>query len=111
MGKSLTKDNPAAGTAVMRALIRAAHDLQGPYLNDDTILQQLITTGGFTKAGLHATPAWSFDKNLAWNTATFKDMQTIFRAAGLVTYSNELRFSQLTAESLRTAAADCVNKK
>jgi NitT/TauT family transport system substrate-binding protein len=111
MGKSLTKDNRQAGAAVMRALIRAAHDLQGDYLHNDTILQQLITTGGFTKAGLQGSTAWSFDKNLAWNTNTFRDMQNIFAGASLLTYTKQLSFSQLTDESLRSAAADCVNKK
>src|SRR5919199_1295904 len=82
-GGPFLKGRPEVARKLLAALIRGAHDVQGPgYFAPDN-LQAYAKYTGTPVETLRSMDAYDFDPNLAPDTATLLDMQRVFIAEGV----------------------------
>ena len=107
LGPDLIEERPEVARAVLRALFRAAADLQGDYRQDETIVEALIATGEFERDRIVNFPYYYFDPELLVDEESITQFQQIFIDLGGVIESGEvLPYDELVAEDLRSEAYD-----
>lgn len=93
-GPNLLEKNPAAGQALIRAMVRTAQTyLTGDYKANPETVQALATAIGVEPADITSTPSLSFDPVLS--TELFQKAQDIWLTLGdIVSYSEPLQPDQ-----------------
>jgi len=105
LGPDLIDDRPEVARAVLRALFRAAADMQGDYRQDDRIVDALVATGEFERDRIVNFAYYYFDPELDVPEEAVREFQEIFIELGGVIESGEvLPYEELVADDLRAEA-------
>lgn len=109
-GPNLLRDNQVAGVAFLRAMLRAAADLQGDYRTDDSIVSDLSAAMDIPVETIESAPPYHFPADLAMNPATVEQFQQMFLDLGgngdLLTYDEPLPLDRVLDDSLLQRAMD-----
>jgi NitT/TauT family transport system substrate-binding protein len=107
LGPDLLEERPEVARAVLRALFRAAAELQGDYRGNEQVVEALVATGEFERERIVNFPYYYFDPELIADEAAVTEFQEIFIELGGVIESGEvLPYEELVAEDLRAEAYD-----
>jgi NitT/TauT family transport system substrate-binding protein len=106
-GPNLLVKDRRAGIAFLRALMRAAQDLQGDYRSNDALLQQITAVSKIPIDTIKDAPPYVFQPYLALKPQTATDMQKMFLTAGdILRFSSPLPEDQIFDKSINEAAAN-----
>jgi NitT/TauT family transport system substrate-binding protein len=106
-GTKFLRERPKVALAFMRAMLRGAHDAQGPYLKDPAIAASIAAqTGLKVEAIRRATPyAIDPDLDIAKYEAGLRRQETIHRQNGRLNFARPLQLDKVLDASLAHAAA------
>jgi NitT/TauT family transport system substrate-binding protein len=107
-GTRFMHDRPKTALGFLRALIRGAHDAQGPYLKDPAIAASIARQTGIKVDAIERSVPYAIDPDL--DIARFEDQlrqqETVHRENGELNYQGPLPFDNMIDASLvRDAAA------
>jgi len=106
-GTKFMREKPQAALGFLRALVRGARDLQGPYLKDPAIAEAIAKqTDLKIEAIERATPyALDPDLDIAKFESQLRDQETVHREHGELNYQGQLAFVKVIDASLVHKAA------
>jgi NitT/TauT family transport system substrate-binding protein len=105
-GSGFVADRPAAGRALMLALVRAARELRGQGYRTPENLAILNGHVRVPVAALEASGSIEFTPDLHPDTDTLLDMQRVWMELGALSYSTPLPIERLADSSFSTHAAN-----
>jgi len=105
-GAKFISERPEQARAVMVSLVRAARDIQGGRFKTEDNLAILSKYTKLPVETVRAADVSYFPPDLAPDVDTVLDMQSVYMAEGLLTYSTPLRADQLIDGSFAKYAAE-----
>lgn len=106
-GTKFMREKPKTALGFLRAMVRGARDLRGPYLKDPAIAGAIAKqTDLKIEAIEHATPyALDPDLDIAKFESQMRDQETVHREHGELNYQGQLAFDKVIDASLVHQAA------
>ena len=101
-------ERPAVALAFLRALIRGAHDAQGPYLKDPAVAASMARQTGIKAEAIEHSVPYAIDPDLdiAKFEGQMREQETVHRDNGELNYTGQLSFKDMVEPDLvRKAAA------
>lgn len=110
-GTKFMHERPKVALAFMRALIRGAHDAQGPYLKDPAIAASIAKQTGIKVEAIQRSTPYVIDPNLDITKfeAGLRRLETIHQQNGRITYQGQLSFKDVIDASIVHEAAASVH--
>lgn len=97
-GPTLLEENRQAGVAFVRALLRAAEEMQGDYRQNDEVVAALSAGLDIEEDFIRSAPPYFVPSDLQFNADTARQAQQIFLDQGdLLSYSNPLSIDEIYA--------------
>jgi NitT/TauT family transport system substrate-binding protein len=108
-GPNLLRNNKAAGVAFMRAMLRAAADMQGDYRTNEAVVTALSTTLNMKPENVKSFPPYFVPADLAMNPATITEFQNMFLALSrggdkVLSYTDPMPLDRILDDSFRKQA-------
>jgi len=105
MGPNLLEDNRQAAVAFMRALLRAAADMQGDYRSNDALVQAVSETYEIPVESIQNAPPYAVPADLAQQPETATRMQEMFlEYGGLLDYDEPMPIDRVIDDEIRQLA-------
>lgn len=106
-GTKFMHDQPKAALGFLRALIRGAHDAQGPYLKDPAIAASIAQQTGIKADAIERSTPYAIDPNLdiAKFEGQLRQQEAEHRERGELNYQGQLSFDKVIDASLVHEAA------
>jgi NitT/TauT family transport system substrate-binding protein len=106
-GTEFMKEKPKAALGFLRALVRGARDVQGPYLKDPAIAASIAKQTDLKVAAIENATSYTIDPNLdiAKFEGQLRDQEAVHREHGELNYQGQLSFKDVIDASLVHQAA------
>jgi NitT/TauT family transport system substrate-binding protein len=101
-GTKFMHDKPKAALGFLRALVRGARDLQGPYLKDPAIAASIAKQTDLKIEAIERATPYAIDPNLdiAKFEGQLRDQEAVHREHGELNYQGQLAFDKVIDASL-----------
>jgi NitT/TauT family transport system substrate-binding protein len=103
-GQHLLQQDRALGQKLMNALVRGAADVQGDKARDPANLDILATYTKLPVDTLKTMALYNFRPDLAPDTPTYENMQTVFIQAGVLKFAQPLPAGKVVDDAFSKAA-------